>query len=286
MASLGPRARPPDGRIIPFFHPDVHVEARRLGAAAIDLLVLLVAQTWINDVFGVTRVTGASAVVPIAGYAYVTSATTIDPPWLALLVVVLFSVQEALFGATWGKLLAGLRVVDVGGARPTLAAVIVRNIVRLIDYWPGLYVVGIVAAALSRRRQRLGDLAAHTLVVRAETAPLARRSPAELRVRALGLAGALLLFVGFCLGFSYFGRPPLVIAGLANTDMLPGTSGHGVASYALGRPHWGNGSITYPIRYMTATDRKDCSGTITLRWAGFFTIGGGWRPDGGYVRCH
>jgi hypothetical protein len=58
MASVDAHAGHHEGRIIPFYRPDVHVEVRRLGAAAIDLLILLVLQTWFNDVFGVTRVTG------------------------------------------------------------------------------------------------------------------------------------------------------------------------------------------------------------------------------------
>lgn len=278
--------RPPDGRIIAFFHPDVHVEVRRIGAAGFDLLVLLVLQTWVNDVFGVTRVTGGSPTTPIGGgYAYFTSTTTVDLPWLALLALVVFGIQEALFGATWGKLLTGLRVVDAGGGRPTLTAVFVRNAVRLIDYWPGFYAIGIVAALLSPRRQRLGDRAARTLVVRAETAPLARRSPGELRVRSLGLAGGLLLFTAFCLGFSYIGRPPLVIAGMANTSMLPGSFGQAVASYRLGAAHWGNGAVTYPISYATVVGRKTCSGSITLRWHGFFAVGGGWKMAGGELHC-
>src|SRR5437764_2137407 len=248
MASVDPHAGHREGRIIPFYRPDVHVEVRRLGAAAMDLLILLVLQTWINDVFGVTRVTGGSALHRAgAGYLYVATVTTVDVPWLALLMVVYFSVQEALFGATWGKLVAGVCVVDVDGRCPTLGAVLVRNILRLVDYWPLFYVVGIIAALISPARQRLGDRVACTLVVRAESAVLAHRSRGEVRRRLAALAGALILFAAFCLGFSYYGRPPLVIEGLANTHALFG--GSGIGSYALGSPRWGRGSVTYPIRY-------------------------------------
>jgi hypothetical protein len=71
MASVDPHAQHREGRIIPFYRPDVHVEVRRLGAAALDLLILLVLQTWINDVFGVTRLTGGPP-LHRAGYLYVT----------------------------------------------------------------------------------------------------------------------------------------------------------------------------------------------------------------------
>lgn len=284
MASTGPRPQRPEGRIIRFFHPDVHVEVRRLGAAGLDLLVLLVVQTWINDVFGVTHAGNGAALTPIGdGYAYLTGATTVDPLWLALLAVVLYSVQEALFGATWGKLVAGLRVIDQEGGRPTLGAVLVRNILRLVDYWPGLYAVGIVAAMLSPRRQRLGDRVAHTLVVRAESALLSHRTRPELRRAGLALAGVAALLVALCLWFSYYGRPPLVIQGLANTNAFP-TSG-GVASYVLGAPRWGQGVVTYPVTYITLRPRQHCTGQLALRWRGFLSLGGGWRLDGASVHC-
>ncbi len=44
--------------------------------------------------------------------------------------------------------------------------VIVRNLMRFIDGLPALYLVGGIACVLSRYRQRLGDLAAGTVVVR------------------------------------------------------------------------------------------------------------------------
>jgi uncharacterized RDD family membrane protein YckC len=284
MASVDPHAKHREGRIIPFYHPDVHVEVRRLGAAALDLLLLLVLQTWINDVFGVTRVTGGPPLHRAGGgYLYVTTVTTVDVPWLALLMVVYFAVQEALFGATWGKLVAGVCVVDVDGRRPTPGAVLVRNILRLVDYWPLFYVVGIIAAMTSPSRQRLGDRVARTLVVRAESAVLAHRSYGEVRRRLAVLTCALALCGAFCLGFAYYGRPPLVIEGLANTHTL--FRGSGVGAYALGTPHWARGTVTYPIRYETLDGRKHCRGSVTLRWAGFFTIGGGWVLDRSQSRC-
>ncbi len=69
-------------------------------------------------------------------------------------------------GQTIGKRLLNLRVVDAGGLRLQPAQVVVRNLMRFVDFLPGLYLVGGVSCFLSRRRQRLGDLAAGTLVIR------------------------------------------------------------------------------------------------------------------------
>lgn len=69
-------------------------------------------------------------------------------------------------GRTPGKRAVGLRVVLASGQPVTFTASAVRNIVRLIDALPGLYLVGMVAILVSGRNQRLGDLAGATLVVR------------------------------------------------------------------------------------------------------------------------
>jgi hypothetical protein len=103
------------------------------------------------------------------------------------------------------------------------------------------------------------------------------------RRRLAALAGALTLFAAFCLGFAYYGRPPLVIAGLANTHALFG--GSGIVSYALGSPRWSRGTVTYPIRYETVDGHRHCSGSVTLRWTGFFALGGGWVLDRSQSRC-
>jgi uncharacterized RDD family membrane protein YckC len=69
-------------------------------------------------------------------------------------------------GQTFGKRLLRLRVVDVQGLRLQPSQVVVRNLLRFVDSLPAFYLVGGVAGLLNRRGQRLGDLAANTLVVR------------------------------------------------------------------------------------------------------------------------
>lgn len=69
-------------------------------------------------------------------------------------------------GQTPGKRVMHLRVVDSAGMLLTPGQVIVRNLLRVVDELPALYLVGGVALMVSRRAQRLGDLAAGTVVVR------------------------------------------------------------------------------------------------------------------------
>jgi hypothetical protein len=69
-------------------------------------------------------------------------------------------------GQTPGKRLVGLRVMDADGLRLQFGQVAIRNLLRPVDSLPILYLVGGASCLLSRNMQRLGDLAANTVVVR------------------------------------------------------------------------------------------------------------------------
>lgn len=85
---------------------------------------------------------------------------------VALVVLLLMFLEWLWGGQTLGKKLLGLRVVDERGLKLRPAQVVMRNLFRLIDMLPAFFLVGGVAAVCSRRCQRLGDLAAGTLVIR------------------------------------------------------------------------------------------------------------------------
>ena len=74
-------------------------------------------------------------------------------------------------GQTPGKRVLRLRVADVRGLRLRFSQVVVRNLLRAVDALPLFYGVGGAACLLNRRGQRLGDLAADTVVVRTRPAP-------------------------------------------------------------------------------------------------------------------
>ena len=68
-------------------------------------------------------------------------------------------------GQTLGKRMLRLRVVDAHGLRLQFSQVAIRNLLRVIDLLPAMYLVGGMATLLSRKAQRLGDLAANTVVI-------------------------------------------------------------------------------------------------------------------------
>jgi len=69
-------------------------------------------------------------------------------------------------GQTFGKRVLGLRVMDAQGLRLDLSQIVIRNLLRTIDMLPLFYLVGGAVSVFTRNAQRLGDLAANTIVVR------------------------------------------------------------------------------------------------------------------------
>ena len=83
---------------------------------------------------------------------------------------VLYSGYYALFEIFWngqtpGKRLVRLRVISDSGRPVTVYEAVVRNLLRIIDQLPGLYVVGIISVFLTARNKRVGDIVAGTVVV-------------------------------------------------------------------------------------------------------------------------
>lgn len=97
--------------------------------------------------------------------------------WLDLGGLIAFmAFAEGMWGTTPGKWLFGLRIRRITGGRPGVVNAIIRNALRVVDFFPMFFpgIVAIISASLSPRRQRIGDRMADTMVVR--HVPLSRRS--------------------------------------------------------------------------------------------------------------
>jgi uncharacterized RDD family membrane protein YckC len=70
------------------------------------------------------------------------------------------------FGQTIGKWILGIRVMDATGLRLQLHQIMIRNLIRTVDLLPLIGLTGAVTMLCTPRLQRLGDLAAGTVVVR------------------------------------------------------------------------------------------------------------------------
>ena len=69
-------------------------------------------------------------------------------------------------GQTIGKRVVGLRVMDVQGLHLQFSQIVIRNLLRFVDSLPALYLLGGAVCFFNSRAQRLGDIAANTIVVR------------------------------------------------------------------------------------------------------------------------
>ncbi len=74
-------------------------------------------------------------------------------------------IAELLAKRTVGKLVAGTRVLSESATTPNAQQIIIRNLLRFVELQPPMWVIGFLVL-LSRNRQRLGDIAARTIVTR------------------------------------------------------------------------------------------------------------------------
>jgi uncharacterized RDD family membrane protein YckC len=77
-----------------------------------------------------------------------------------------FAAFEALWGGqTPGKRVAGIRVISLSGQPITAFDALLRNLLRIVDFLPFIYAVGVLSIFFTSRNQRLGDIVARTVVV-------------------------------------------------------------------------------------------------------------------------
>jgi uncharacterized RDD family membrane protein YckC len=91
-------------------------------------------------------------------------------------------------GQSPGKRWVGLRVIRADGTPITLSEALIRNLVRVVDFLPVAYGVGIITMFIDKQSRRLGDLAAGTLVVQ-DRAPISIQSLSAKRMTNLRMQG-------------------------------------------------------------------------------------------------
>jgi uncharacterized RDD family membrane protein YckC len=87
-----------------------------------------------------------------------------------LLWLIYFTYFEGTSGQTIGKRLTHIKVIKEDGSRCDIASALVRNVLRIVDHLPFLYIIGIILIAATEKRQRLGDMLGRTIVIKTEQA--------------------------------------------------------------------------------------------------------------------
>lgn len=146
-------------------HIYIHYELAGIGSRAlaglVDLflqgvgtLLVVVSLLWLGQKFKLQDTLGIVSAIIVASSGF-------------LAFTVYYILAEMLTdGRSPGKRMAGLRVLSVDGRPLSFLQSALRNILRAVDILPFLYSVGLLAIFFSPRCQRLGDIAAGTIVVK------------------------------------------------------------------------------------------------------------------------
>ena len=130
---------------------------RRLVATIVDVIIIGILFGVISGLFSIPQDPGQDS-FEVLGTTNIAS----------FLISLLYYVGlEATTGATIGKRLLGLRVVMADGSPIDWTSSIIRNVLRIIDFLPAFYLLGAIFVWSTEKNQRIGDLGANTVVIRA-----------------------------------------------------------------------------------------------------------------------
>jgi uncharacterized RDD family membrane protein YckC len=141
----------------------------RFVAVLLDYLLQAAAVIILTIIFALL-LSGTSG----GGGARSAAADNLSTKWAIAIVIAIPFLLEwayfALFEAFWhgqtpGKRIMKIRVIQQTGRPVSLFESLGRNLVRIVDWLPSFYVIGVISMFVTKRQQRLGDLIAGTLVV-------------------------------------------------------------------------------------------------------------------------
>lgn len=145
------RLRTPEGIVFSYKLAGPISRCMAWGVDVFVIFVIFLAVIKICNIVGVLSPDFASALSYI-GYFAVSIGYGVITEW-------------AWRGQTVGKRYMRLRVMDAQGLRLQFHQILMRNLLRSADLLPAFFMVGGLTCLLSKRCQRLGDLAANTVVV-------------------------------------------------------------------------------------------------------------------------
>jgi uncharacterized RDD family membrane protein YckC len=161
----------------------------RFLAALVDTALIVLLQILVNGILLLVLVSSLDLGEAISSGNFASQSFSWIIALIGLISFFFFWGYYIFFEMLWngqspGKSLAKLRVIRADGTPITLTESIVRNLIRLIDFLPVYYGIGVVTMFINRQSRRLGDLAAGTLVVREGTGAISLKSlePQEVRL--------------------------------------------------------------------------------------------------------
>ena len=150
------------------FHYEMAGIGSRFIASLLDHTILVVAMVLIYcGAFAL----GATGVVAAGGSEEGLAGFYLLLAVIVIIIFLLFWGYFVIFELVWngqtpGKRAARLRVIRRDGQPVSAGEVMIRNLVRIIDFMPGFYGIGLITMFIDKEARRLGDFAAGTIVVR------------------------------------------------------------------------------------------------------------------------
>lgn len=160
----------------PTYQAPPYAAASPYQGVAIRFVAILIDAIIIAIIAGVLTLPLQTPIVTVTNVTGTPSVAATPNPlgWLAggvslLIFLLYFILLEGAYGQTVGKMAVKIKVVREDGTKIDYADAAVRNILRVIDLIPYFipYLLGAILMWTSDRKQRLGDRAGHTVVVKA-----------------------------------------------------------------------------------------------------------------------
>ncbi len=137
----------------------------RIVAIIIDTIILMVIASIIAIPFGLSAMFFSQMTTGGAITNFLTSGLFSTVGLVNFVLWILyFTYFEGTSGQTLGKKAMGIKVIKERG-KLTYSDAFIRTILRIVDAI-GFYILGLIVVLVSKKKQRIGDLAAHTIVVK------------------------------------------------------------------------------------------------------------------------
>ncbi len=147
---------------------DVSVDIAGPGARSFAFVIdwhirLLLALAWY--LLGTLAYTGTFEFISSDAPAFGTYFFVVLLPTIAIYGLYHPVLEIVMRGRTPGKRFAGVRIVDTKAQEPGIVALLIRNVLRILDSLPSGYLVGLISTLVTAQNLRIGDLAAGTLLI-------------------------------------------------------------------------------------------------------------------------
>jgi len=142
----------------------------RFVAILIDLIIAVIIAEWFTSSLETPMVNSVSFTNGTFNASTTTNALAgLGPTLTALIVLIYFTLLLGAYGQTVGMMAMKIKVVKEDGSKISYVDALVRSLLLIIDAIPYVipFLLGAILIWTSDKRQRLGDRAAHTVVVKA-----------------------------------------------------------------------------------------------------------------------